>query len=148
MCILCASSNASMQTTRNETERMEKRFNNWMKRHKRRYENTNEWNKRFGIYESNVELIQFINSQNLTYKLTDNQFSDMTNNEFHSIYLGYKSHRHSHKQYRNTFNSSVLPPSIDWRKKGAVTSVKTQGTCGTKILFSSYFPLMRYNFKI
>lgn len=133
MCILCVSSNARMQKTESETELTEKRFNNWMKRHKRRYESRNERNMRFGIYESNVQLIQFINSQNLTYKLTDNQFSDMTNEEFQSIYLGYKSQRHSHKQYRNTFNHSVLPSSVDWRKKGAVTSVKKQGHCGKKI---------------
>lgn len=134
MCILCVSSNACLEKKRNETALMEKRYRDWLKRHRRRYDSRDEWNLRFGIYQSNVQFIEFINSQNLPYNLTDNQFSDMTNLEFQSIYLGYRSNGHSHKRhYNNAFDNSVVPSSIDWRKKGAVTSIKNQGNCGTKI---------------
>ncbi|KAL2496827.1 Cysteine proteinases superfamily protein [Forsythia ovata] len=117
---------------------MEKRYRQWMKRHGRRYDSRDEWNFRFGIYLSNILLIEFLNSQNLPYKLIDNEFADLTNLEFKSAYLGYKSPMFSHKRRHNfTFDNSLVPPSIDWRKRGAVTPVKNQGSCGSCWAFSA-----------
>ncbi|KAK4438754.1 Senescence-specific cysteine protease SAG12 [Sesamum alatum] len=141
MCILLVSSHAYLendQQRKNVTESMEKRYKDWLKRYGRQYSSTDEWNLRFGIYQSNVEFIDFINSQNLGYKLTDNRFADMTNLEFQAIYLGYRSdHGHSLKPQNNTSNSSGLPGSVDWRKKKAVTPIKDQGTCGSCWAFSA-----------
>lgn len=131
---LCLSSDACSETHKqnNVTDPMEKRYRQWMKRHGRRYGSREEWNFRFGIYQSNLQLIEYINSQNLSYKLRDNEFADMTNLEFRSAYLGYKSPRFLHKGgYNFTFDNSLAPPSMDWRKRGAVTPVKNQGNCGT-----------------
>ncbi|KAK6134300.1 hypothetical protein DH2020_031923 [Rehmannia glutinosa] len=120
-----------------ETESMEKRYRDWLKRCGHKYKSRDEWNLRFGIYQSNVEFIEFVNSQNLPYNLTDNQFADMTNLEFRSIYLGYRSHGHSYKRHDIMFDNSTLPPSVDWRKKGAVTPIKNQGNCGSCWAFSA-----------
>ncbi|GKB16224.1 cysteine proteinase [Tanacetum coccineum] len=37
-----------------------------------------------------------INSQNLSYKLAENKYADMTNEEFQAIYSGYKGRGYSH----------------------------------------------------
>ncbi|KAG8386831.1 hypothetical protein BUALT_Bualt03G0190000 [Buddleja alternifolia] len=77
--------------------------------------------------ESNLRFIEFVNSQNLSYKLTDNKFADMTNLEFRSKYLGYSRHGRSPKSHNCTFESSDVPPSIDWRKKGAEAAIVGYG---------------------
>ncbi|EYU29820.1 hypothetical protein ABFS82_13G034800 [Erythranthe guttata] len=141
-CMLCVSSKCSEdRKVKNETETMEQRFNDWLKTYRQTYKSTNEWNFRFGIYQSNVQYIDFVNSQNLSYSLTDNQFADMTNHEFQSIYLGYNNSNHLHGNSVETRNGTLrnyaLPASIDWRKKGAVTPIKNQGTCGSCWAFSA-----------
>ncbi|KAL0443908.1 UNVERIFIED_CONTAM: Senescence-specific cysteine protease SAG12 [Sesamum latifolium] len=140
MCILFVSSHAYLendQQTGNVTESMEKRYKDWLKRYGRRYSSTDEWNLRFGIYQSNVQFIDFTNSQNRGYSVIDNQFADMTNLEFQSIYLGYMNHGDSPKPQNSTFNSSGLPLSVDWRKHKAVTPIKDQGSCGSCWAFSA-----------
>lgn len=116
---------------------MEKRFQQWLARYGIQYSGRDEWLIRFGIYQSNVQLIDNINSQNLSFKLTDNKFADMTNDEFKSIYLGFRSKQHSResKSYQHEVYYD-LPDSIDWRQKGAVTPIKDQGQCGTYIALS------------
>ncbi|PIN08986.1 Cysteine proteinase Cathepsin L [Handroanthus impetiginosus] len=139
LCVLCVSSHAHSENpiSKNETASMERRYRDWLKRYGQRYNSRDEWNLRFGIYQSNVEFIDFINSQNLSYKLTDNQFADMTNMEFRTIYLGYRSNGISCKIHNITHNNSTIPPSIDWRKNGAVTHIKDQGDCGSCWAFSA-----------
>lgn len=139
VCILCESSNASSQNPTNETAVMEKRYTAWLKRYRKTHDSREDWNRRFKIYQANLKFIESINAQNLPYKLTDNKFADMTNYEFGRTYLGYKSHRKtSHKKPNDTIIHSSIVSSIDWRKKGAVTPVKDQGSCGTKFTIFCY----------
>lgn len=108
------------------------RYQKWLVRHGKKYNDRDEWEQRFGIYQSNVDFIEYINAQNLSYKLIDNQFADMTNDEFSSIYLGFKSRDRNPRKTRN-FNSdryAGLAENIDWRLEGAVTPIKDQGQCG------------------
>ncbi|XP_057450709.1 zingipain-2-like [Lotus japonicus] len=121
-------------------EAMRKRFESWRKQHDRRYENPEEWQVRFSIYQTNLEFIECINSQNNSYYLTDNKFADLTNEEFKSIYLGYGKTRLSSNAGAGLFRyhgHGDLPESVDWRKKGAVTGIKDQGTCGSCWAFSA-----------
>ncbi|GLT46938.1 hypothetical protein SLA2020_206640 [Shorea laevis] len=117
---------------------MEKRFEQWLARYGIQYSDRDEWLIRYGIYQSNIQLIDYINSQNLSFKLTDNKFADMTNDEFKSIYLGFRSKQHSResKSYQHEVYYD-LPDSIDWRQKGAVTPIKDQGQCGSCWAFSA-----------
>lgn len=112
-----------------------KRYEEWLKKYGRTYANRDEWEMRFGIYQSNIQYIDYINSQNLSYQLTDNQYADLTNEEFISTYLGYKTR--SLQREGLTSGTVKLPATVDWRKQGAVTPVKDQGSCGSCWAFSA-----------
>ncbi|KAL5998281.1 hypothetical protein ACLOJK_009220 [Asimina triloba] len=95
----------------------------------------NEKHKRFNVFKENVEYVHSVNKKKAPYKLKLNKFGDMTNHEFSQKYAGSKiSHRRMFRgrgagrfMYENV---TVVPPSIDWRQKGAVTNIKDQGQCG------------------
>lgn len=109
------------------------RYQNWVKKYRRKYQNEAEWNMRFGIYQSNIQFIDFFNSLNLSYSLTDNAFADMTNREFNSIYLGYEKPIQEQEDINSvtSYDISTLPIGVDWRKDGVVTPIKDQKSCGT-----------------
>ncbi|XP_045804316.1 zingipain-1-like [Trifolium pratense] len=134
---ITASAFPAMQTkTSTDPKVMKKRYETWLKRHGRHYGNREEWEVRFDIYQSNVQFIEFHNSQNHTYKLTDNKFADRTNEEFKSSYLGFLPRLRAQTNF--TYHKhGVLPKSVDWRKKSVVTHVKDQGRCGSCWAFSA-----------
>ncbi|KAG6722750.1 hypothetical protein I3842_03G175900 [Carya illinoinensis] len=115
---------------------MRERYESWLERHRRTYKSQQEWEMRFGIYQCNVQFIDYTNSQNLSFKLTDNKFADLTNEEFKATYLGFRSMGHSKTNF--SYGKDVdLPTRVDWRKNGAVTPIKNQGQCGSCWAFSS-----------
>ena len=99
-----------------------------------------EKHRRFNVFKQNVMHVHNTNNKDRPYKLKLNKFADMTNHEFRSTYAGskIKHHRMFQATSRGTGNFmyenvNSVPPSVDWRKKGAVTAVKDQGQCGKKI---------------
>lgn len=107
---------------------MEHRYGKWMARHQKEYGSREEQQLRFGIYKSNVEFIDSINLQHLPYKLTDNEYADMTNEEFQATFMGFKSMEQT--GVSECIGTENLTAAVDWRKEGAVTPVKNQGDCG------------------
>ncbi|XP_074276086.1 cysteine proteinase COT44-like [Silene latifolia] len=116
---------------------MEKRYQKWIEANKKKYNGVKEWEERFGIYQSNVQLIDYVNSRNLSYKLTDNRFADMTNEEFKSKFLGRLIGMPSDNQEQINTTYHDLPDAVDWREMGAVAPVLDQGLCGSCWAFAA-----------
>uniref|UniRef100_A0ACD5W3F7 Uncharacterized protein n=1 Tax=Avena sativa TaxID=4498 RepID=A0ACD5W3F7_AVESA len=123
------------------------RFHQWMSAYGRSYPSLAEKLRRFEVYRHNVDLIDASNrdTERLGYELGENEFTDLTNEEFLARYVGGGNGagggiittlagdvaEGTVSSYGgNLTTASDLPRQFDWREHGAVTPAKQQGTCG------------------
>lgn len=121
-------------------------FESWMSRHSKTYRSIEEKLHRFEIFMDNLKHIDETNKKVSSYWLGLNEFADMSHEEFKSKYLGLIVEFPRKRSARGFSYRDVedVPESVDWRSKGAVTSVKNQGSCG---LFSvSQLSILSLNF--
>ncbi|KAK1284939.1 hypothetical protein QJS10_CPB20g01987 [Acorus calamus] len=115
----------------------------WMTRYGRVYTDSAEKERRFNIFSDNINFIESFNREGKhPYKLGVNEFADMTNEEFRAARNGFRRSPKktvvevSHDRFKYA-NVTAVPPSMDWRKRGAVTPIKDQGQCGCCWAFSA-----------
>lgn len=128
------------------TTKKEDIFENWLKQHSKKYDNNDEKKMRRSIFEYNRFVINKHNSNpERTYDMSiDGPFIDLTENEFRFKYLNnlkilnisHDSKKSIKKIKFTNININDVAESIDWRTKGAVTSIKNQPQYGCSCAFS------------
>ncbi|KAL8200567.1 hypothetical protein R6Q57_011906 [Mikania cordata] len=132
---------------RRTEEEIRNTYELWLVRHGKTYNALGEKESRFKIFTDNLRFIDEHNfSGNRTYTVGLNQFADLTNEEYRSMYLGTKAdpNRRIAKLQRGEISRryavqghEMFPEKVDWRERGAVTPIKNQGSCGSCWAFST-----------
>jgi len=111
-------------------------------KYEKQYENGDEETRR-AAWEANYDFIQDHNAAYAsgfeTYMVGENEFNDLTNQEFVSMLNGFRQADDSSVSTNNVFEprEKAAPTKVDWRTKGYVTPVKNQKQCGSCWAFSA-----------
>ncbi|CAH2065356.1 unnamed protein product [Thlaspi arvense] len=112
-------------------------FSRFAHRYRKRYQSAEEMKLRFSVYKENLGLIRSTNKKRLPYKLSLNQFADLTWQEFQRQSLGAAQNCSATSKGSHKLTETPLPETKDWREDGIVSPVKEQGHCGSCWTFST-----------
>ncbi|GIL78743.1 hypothetical protein Vretifemale_8150 [Volvox reticuliferus] len=122
-------------------------FKIWAQQYGRKYvEQSLEYDRRLSVFMGNVRSIQELQENDPGVQLALNEYADLTWEEFSSNRLGLRINqdqldRRSRLSAQSLdtwrYATSETPVAMDWRAKGAVAEVKSQGQCGSCWAFST-----------
>lgn len=122
---------------------LDTQWEQWKITHKREYNGLDEEGIRRAVWEKNMLMIEAHNQEAAlgmhSYELGMNHLGDMTSEEVAEKMTGLllPMNRERGFQMPLDYNVTRIPKYVDNRKKGMVTSVKNQGSCGSCWAFSS-----------
>lgn len=122
---------------------MDSAFARYLAEHSKSYATKEEYEKRREVFAQNLRFVSDQNSQNgVTYRVGLNKFSDLTKEEFESMYLGDIGLPDDIKESTESLHleQGQFTP-VDWRTKNVVGAVKDQGKCGSCWSFSTVGPI-------
>ncbi|OQR90454.1 cathepsin, cysteine protease family C01A [Achlya hypogyna] len=108
-------------------------FADFVAQHEKAYQDDKEATRRAGIFHANVQYINSVNRQGLSYRLGVNHLADQTPDEVRRRFFHAKAPRarDNGASAVHGLSSTSLPDEWDWRLHGGVTPVKDQGHCGS-----------------
>jgi C1A family cysteine protease len=115
-------------------------FKQFVSDYNKNYATIDEFISRFNNFKQNYLNVESFNLENTeaTHRIGINIFSDMTIQEFRKTYLNLDFTSINMKETDDVIPTFTdLPKSLDWRQKGAVSPVKSQGSCGSCWAFST-----------
>ena len=125
----------SGQTLQDDNGVVWKEFTNFVQKYKKQYDSWQEMKDRFEIFKINLEMIQHHNSQQFSWKMGLNFYSDWTHEEFQqrktdqrlskTLLRGERLRENDPDacQPEKPSQGNPVPDSIDWRDHGAVSAV-------------------------
>ena len=125
------------------SRRVREEFDLFCKKFDKTYKTFSERESRLKIFEKNLhelEAEQPTPGQLYTNGVT--KFFDMTEEEFRSIYGGYRKdkipiYKSKVPLLKQSFSSSPLEESWDWHKEGVTSPITYQGSCGACYAFAT-----------
>ncbi|KAL7393024.1 hypothetical protein ABVT39_005484 [Epinephelus coioides] len=122
---------------------LDAQWEEWRTTHRKEYNGLGEEELRRAIWEKNMRMIEAHNQEAAlgmhSFELGMNHLGDMTSEEVSEKMTGLQVPVNRERSFTMDVDDRVtkLPKTLDYRKKGMVTAVKNQGSCGSCWAFSS-----------
>jgi len=118
----------------------------WKQKQGKSYGTNSEEDYRMHVFYNNYKEVARLYHQETTAQFELNKFADLPQDEFASIYTGYKQNGLRSQRNVVMLDESNLKASVNWVDQGAVAAVKDQGHCGSCWAFSAVSSIETANY--